>query len=302
MDLLHTGELAALATAVLWTFSTVIWTSAGKRGGVWAIAFLRLLPTLPLFILYGGLVQGKWLPPDADGRTWTIFLVSGLFGFFCCDLCLFRSFLLMGPRLSLLVFSLSPPASAILAWWFLGDHLNWRQWLGMAVTLAGIAWVVLEEPEAPEERTDRSHLWRGVGLALIAVAASAIGNVTGKQGMDWYHDPFAATFIRILGALPGYLVFILILGRWPNVVKAVRNLPLMGLLVVGSILGPFLGVVLYMIALRDCPTGVAVTITSTMPVLILPFSIFLYHEKVSPRAVGGALLSVLGIAMLVWGT
>ncbi len=34
-----------------------------------------------------------------------------------------------------------------------------------------------------------------------------------------------------------------------------------------------------------------------MPVLILPFVIVLYHEKVSLRAAGGALLSVLGVAI-----
>jgi len=33
-------------------------------------------------------------------------------------------------------------------------------------------------------------------------------------------------------------------------------------------------------------------------VMILPFSIFLYHEKVSLRAAAGAILSVVGIAIM----
>ena len=67
----------------------------------------------------------------------------------------------------------------------------------------------------------------------------------------------------------------------------------------GAVVGPFVGVVFSMIALRHAPTGVVATIIATMPVLILPFSIFLHHEKVSLRAVAGAIVAVAGIALLM---
>ena len=54
-----------------------------------------------------------------------------------------------------------------------------------------------------------------------------------------------------------------------------------------------------MVALQHSPAGVATTITASMPVLIVPFSILLYHEKVSLRAVGGAIVAVAGVAMLM---
>jgi drug/metabolite transporter (DMT)-like permease len=41
------------------------------------------------------------------------------------------------------------------------------------------------------------------------------------------------------------------------------------------------------------------TIIATMPVLIFPFSIALHHEKASLRAVVGAVLAVVGVAMLM---
>jgi drug/metabolite transporter (DMT)-like permease len=41
------------------------------------------------------------------------------------------------------------------------------------------------------------------------------------------------------------------------------------------------------------------TIIATMPVLILPLSMLVYGEKVSPRAAGGAVLSVAGVALLM---
>ena len=36
-----------------------------------------------------------------------------------------------------------------------------------------------------------------------------------------------------------------------------------------------------------------------MPVMILPFSVYLFGERVSVRAVGGALVAVAGVALLM---
>ena len=52
------GELAALATAVLWTLSAVAWTSAGKHVGALAVSFLRLLLAVGMLTLYGYLHRG----------------------------------------------------------------------------------------------------------------------------------------------------------------------------------------------------------------------------------------------------
>ncbi len=40
---LHCGELAAVATALLWTLSTLAWTSAGRRIGVVSVRVIRLV-------------------------------------------------------------------------------------------------------------------------------------------------------------------------------------------------------------------------------------------------------------------
>jgi len=82
--------------------------------------------------------------------------------------------------------------------------------------------------------------------------------------------------------------------------SAVRDARAMAIVTVGSIVGPFLGVVVCMIALRHSPTGVVATIVNTMPVLILPFAILLYHERVSFRAAAGALVTVIGVGLMCW--
>jgi drug/metabolite transporter (DMT)-like permease len=294
----QTGELVALATAFLWTLSSLAWTSAGNRIGALAVSFLRLLIACGLMMIYGRLVRNLWLPTDADAHTWLLLGASGFFGFFLCDLCLFKSMLLLGPRLTLLLFSLTPPLTAILSWVCIKDELMLRQWAGMGTTLAGVVWVVLERPSSDEPARPPGHWGRGVILGILAAITNAIGFVFSKAGIGTY-DPVAATLIRALIAIPGYFLLITLWRRWPAMLAGARHPQAMLILTFGAIVGPFIGVALNMVALRHAPTGVVATIIATMPVLILPFSILLYHEKVSPRALVGAVIAVAGVAMLM---
>ena len=121
----HVGELAALATALLWTFSALAWTAAGKHVGALAVMFIRLVIAAGLLIVYSRVRITLWLPTDADARTWLILGLSGVFGFFLADLCMVKAFLLIGPRLSLLVGSFTPPLTAVLSWMWIGGELGW---------------------------------------------------------------------------------------------------------------------------------------------------------------------------------
>ncbi len=296
----HLGELAAIATAFLWTLSSLAWTSAGKHAGALAVSFIRLVITCGFLAVYGYAARGLPFPSDASRETWLILGLSGYVGFFVTDLFLFKAFLLIGPRLSLLILSLSPPLATLLSRVLLDDRLAGQDWLAMAITLAGVAWVVLEQPDTSR----RLHYIRpqqyglGIFLAVLAAIGHALALVLSKQGIGEY-DAFAATFIRVLGGLIGYVTLVTLLRRWPAMGRAARQPRTMAVMTLGAFVGPFLGVGMYMIAVRHAHAGVVATILATMPVLILPMVIFVYRERVSPRAALGAAVSALGVAMLV---
>jgi drug/metabolite transporter (DMT)-like permease len=323
MDITTLGELAAIGTAFLWTLSALSWTSAGKHIGALPVSFIRMLIACVYLSIYGLIVRRMALPLDADADTWLVLGVSGFFGFFIADVCLFKAFLLIGPRISLLVQTLSPPLAQIIAWIFINDKIGLKDCLGMAVTLIGVFWVVMEQPETEEEgkrgqvqfagtalrRAPTRSVgcctnWtcplfrRGLLLASISAVAGAVGAVLSKLGIGSY-DAVSATYIRVIGAIVGYVGLVTILRRWPMIVKGVKHGRSMSIMAFGCFVGPFAGVSLFMVALRYCHVGVVTTIVNTMPVLILPLLIIFYHEKVSIRAAGGAILSVVGVAIMV---
>ncbi|MCY2926935.1 MAG: DMT family transporter [Planctomycetota bacterium] len=293
----HAGELAAGATAFMWVASAVAFARAGKDIGSLTVNVLRMAMAGVLYCLLGT-AMGRPLPLDAPAAAWGPLAASGLLGFFLGDLCLFEAYVLIGPRRSLLILALVPAISAILAMPALGETLTIRQWLAMGVTLAGVAWVILERRQADDALPHR-HRVLGVILAILAAFAQAGGTVLSKIGMRCGYDPLGASHIRMLTGLAAFLVLITVLGRWGDVAAACRRRKPMLQVALGATTGPFLGVWLNLIALSLAAVGVVNTIIATNPVLILPAAILLDRERVSPRAWAGAVVAVAGVAWLV---
>jgi uncharacterized membrane protein len=330
----YRGELAALATAGCWTVSALAFTAAANRFGSLALNIIRLGMAFLFFIVLGWAARGLPLPTDATAHNWLWLSISGLVGFTLGDLCLFRAFVLMGPRLTMLMMSLVPMIAALTSWAALGEGMTARGIGGMALTIAGVAWVVLER--RPAELVDsgsivtplvprpacpaveqgksgrtaghdrpwhtrlpaaRSASTAGILLALGAAAGQAAGLVLSKIGMEGY-DPFASTQIRTTAGLAGFAVLFFVLRAWPRLASAVRNRAGMAYAALGACFGPFIGVSLSLMAVRYARVGVAATIMSIVPILIIPFMILIYKERVSVRAAAGAALAVAGVALL----
>ena len=221
-------------------------------------------------------------------------------GFFLCDLFFFQSFLIIGPRLALLVFSLAPPISVFFAWLLLGEQLTRWNWIGMAITLSGILWVVLESPDQDGKpgATPGRILWRGWLYAALATLAQGLATVLSKVGIRDVASPFVATEIRLICGLACFLMLIPLLGRQGQVFRGFRDRRAMWIMVLGAIMGPFLGVSLLMYAVTIIPAGLAQTFVSLSPVIIIPFSIVIFKERVSLRAMLGAVVAVCGVCLL----
>jgi drug/metabolite transporter (DMT)-like permease len=294
------GELAAVAMTFCATFSVMAWTSTGKRIGVVAVGTLRLAAASLILAIWGWLTRGLWFPTDVGRQSWAILAISGVLGYFVCDLLVIKAFLVIGPRLTLLLQSITPVMVTVLGYYCFDELLGAINVLGMAVTLAGVVWVLLERPESPKEIHHRKNFRSGVFMAIAAAIIGGLSTLLAKKGIGPGDDPMAATQIRILAALFCYPPMLTFLRRWGQIGRGLRHAEAMRILLFGTVVGPVLGMGLFMYALQVCPsTGVVSTISSTTPVLILPLSIYLYREKVSPRAAIGALLSVLGVMLMM---
>lgn len=211
------------------------------------------------------------------------------------DICLFRAFVELGPRLSSLIMSTAPVFTALFGYLGLSETLGWIDVAGMTAVSGGVAWALWSKGE-PGRRVVPSPTLRGVLLAFGGALGQASGLVLSKYGMADY-DAFAATQIRVIAGIAAFVVLFTGLRWWPRVVAGLRDRQALGYTSLGAVFGPFLGVSLSLYAVQHTDTGVAASIMATTPILILPM-VIARGERVPWGGAAGALLAVAGVALL----
>ncbi len=293
----YTGQIAALGAAGLWACTALAIDAAARRIGSLTVNLIRLVFALALHVLASWIFRGLPLPVDAPLHAWVWLTISGLVGFTFGDLCLYRSYLVLGPRLSTLMMALVPPLTALLGWLALGETLTPRDLLGMTLTVTGIAWAILERKPAGSAAS--AHITpAGIALGFGGALGQAGGLILSKIGMAGYGNALAATQVRVIAGVAGYTLLFFILRWWPNVRSGLRDGKALGFSALGAFFGPFVAVTLSLIAIRETVAGVAASIMALTPVLIIPPVVLLRGERVGVGGVVGALVAVAGVALL----
>jgi len=266
------------------------------------VNLLRLLVGFVFLSVFNWLYRGFLFPVDATAENWLWLILSGLVGFVFGDFCLFQAFVVLGARISMLIMALVPPVTAIMSWIIIGETMTLWNWSGMAVTMTGIAIVVLTRNIGDDKGSNFVPLkfnfpvW-GILLALGGVIGQSLGLVLSKLGMKEY-DPFASSQVRVLAGIFGFAVIVTILNQWKKIGASVKLVKPLAQLSTGAFFGPFLGVSFSLLAIQHANMGVAATLMSIVPILIIPPSVFLNRERVTAKEIIGAIVAVAGVAML----
>lgn len=295
MNLQLAGQLAALGTALCWTVTSLSFEAAGRRVGSLPVNFLRIVIAFLIFVVVSIPVRGSLLPVDADASIWFWLSLSGLVGFVLGDVFLFQAFVDVGARVAMVVYSLVPPMTAVFGRLLLNERLTPLQLLAMGLTVTGI--IVVTTARHSEGAVRREHPVRGIWFAALGALGQAMGLVLSRYGAPTY-DPFGATQIRALAGIIGFALLVTLRREWGSVARAARDSIALRHTARGAFFGPFLGVSLGLYAAQRTGTGVAATMAATVPVLLIPVTIVLFHDRVTIRETLGACIAVGGVALL----
>jgi len=298
------GELAALGTSLCFSLSSVLFTFSGRQLGSILNNRTRLLIAILLVMVVHTLLYGQPLPVNAGNERWFWLGLSGFVGLALGDGFLFQAFILIGPRLSMLMMALAPVLGAIMAWIFLGENLSLMEIIGIVVTVAGILIVVAERREdssadAKAEPTDRRRYIIGLLCGLGGALGQAGGLILSKMGLVGGFPALSGNLIRLIVA--GAVIWILaIFNR--QLMSSYRTLKAnpraLMFLTAGTILGPVLGVWLSLVSVQNANIGVSSTLSSLMPIFLIPISYFMYGERVTKPAILGTFVAFVGMVLL----
>ena len=86
------------------------------------------------------------------------------------------------------------------------------------------------------------------------------------------------------------------MGKWKKVFCTFTDTKAISRISLGSLFGPFLGVSFSLIAVQHTSAGIAATLMSIVPVLIIFPSVVIFKQKVTFRGIAGAVVSVAGVS------
>jgi drug/metabolite transporter (DMT)-like permease len=289
-----TGEFAALSAAFLWALASVIYSRVGQsihplelnlfKG---AIAVVLLLFTI--------LISGDVLPALAF-NNYFLLILSGMLGIGLGDSAFLTALKYLGARRTLLMETLAPPMTAVLALLFLQEQLSFAAWSGILTTILGVAWV-LSERVSSSSTYHSTYLLRGIGFGILAAIALSTGAILSRAVFTTTSiSSLWAALLRLSG---GLLILIPWVGTKRRSQVKLPSLQITTAIFLASFAGTYLGIWLQQTAIKFTAAGIALTLTNTSPLFVLPLAAAM-GERISFRAIAGVGVAIAGIAILFY--
>lgn len=307
------GELAAVSAACLWAVASVVYGRLGQKIPPLALNFSK--GAIAIALLSITLFLRDFLLPSLNSDptraiafsnltgeiriSFLLLLLSGAIGIGIGDTAIFAAINQIGARRTLLLQTLAPPLTAVLATLFLTERLTSAAWCGILITIVGVAWTIAERVTG--NRNAPNHPIQGLSFALLAAFSQAIGATLSRAALaanlsGAAIDPLWSSLLRLCSGVALLLVWML----WQNgssALKPLQSVRLLAIVLVTAFFSTYLGIWLQQISLKFAPAGIAQTLSATSPLFVLPVAIAL-GEVVSWRAIVGAIVSLSGVALL----
>lgn len=293
-------ELAFLA-AVLFATSAVCGQALSRQlGGVRANCF-RI--TIACSLL--GLWTWTRYPGQLHWATFRWLFLSGIMGFGLGDVALYLAYPLVGARTAVLInLCIATLTGAMADQIILGTQLTMVEIAAAALTLAGVV-LALHRKDEPFK------LNVGIVLALFAGCCQGLGLTLSRYSHRIMETQLltvsgpAQAFQRTMGGVViGWIAFSVLMSSLKGrelIPQSARTARLKWWLLGASFFGPVAGVSAMQQALQSVgKSGIVSAITSTAPLMLLPFSKYLDRERPTGQAIAGSILAVTGLGLLAW--
>ena len=289
------GYVLAIGAAAIWSAVALSATRIVRYFGSYNYNLLRLLGIIVIFFPY---VYLKWEPIYVENSIFLAIFLSSVIGIIIGDTFLFICLKRLGPRRQALLFSMQIPFTIILAEVFLQSLPSTTELIGCALIFLGIIIAIQFNRTIPNDDLENiqgnkyTGLFAGIGLALC----QSIGIILMKPALV-STDPIVVSYLRVIVAafiMFGSLLFIKnnqLLEKMKDYKKTIFSIFL-------GFMGMGVGMTMLIYALKFGNPGVISTLSSTMPIMIIPILWIVTKNYAGHLAVIGAGLTCLGAGII----
>jgi len=289
------GYVLAISAAAIWSGVALSATRMVRYFGSYNYNLLRLLGIIVIFSPY---VFLRWQPLYFENSIFLAIFLSSVIGIIIGDTFLFICLKRLGPRRQALLFSMQIPFTIVLAEIFLQSLPSITELVGCALIFSGILIAIQFNRSIPNDDLENiqgnkyTGLLAGIGLALC----QSIGIILMKPALG-STDPIIVSYLRIIIAaiiMFGSLFFIKNNRLWEKMKDYKKTIFSIFL----GFMGMGVGMTMLIYALKFGNPGVISTLSSTMPIMIIPILWIITKNYAGHLAVIGAALTCLGAGII----
>ncbi|MDQ6831974.1 MAG: DMT family transporter [Chloroflexota bacterium] len=298
------GELLGLIAAVIWATSNTLLRMQTVRLGAIAVNFWRCVVTIPFFIILFLLVRDPGTLRELAPLTILYIVLGVCIGMVTGDTLQYHAIKLIGVSRSMPISGCFPLFTVFFAWLLNGEPIRVQVLGGAVVVMLGVLLISL--PKRTPARigiiaapvpvaVDRTNAI-GIVFSLIAAICWSLSTVVQSKALA-HSDAITVNLIRM--PVAACVLLIASRGRANIPLRQFGARTFLFLVVIG-IFGTGLASISYLGALKIAGAGKTAVLGATAPLFALPLSVLLLGERPGLRAVMGTLLTVVGIALVVW--
>jgi drug/metabolite transporter (DMT)-like permease len=299
------GEFLGLVTAIVWAISNTLLRVQTVRLGAVAVNFWRCLVTIPFFIVLFLIVRDPGALGELSPLTILYIVLGVCIGTVLGDSLQYHAIRLIGVTRAMPISGCFPLFTVFFAWLLNGEPIRTQVLAGAVVVMMGVLLISLPKRAIPApigiiatpapiaiNRTNAT----GVTLSLIAAVCWSLSTVVQSKAVA-HADPITVSLVRM--PVAACVLLIASRGRANIPLRQFGARTFLFLVSIG-IFGTGLASITYLGALKIAGAGRTAVLGATAPLFALPLAMLLLRERPGLRGVAGTLLTVLGIALVVW--
>ena len=288
------GYLLAIGAAAIWSVVALSATRVVRYFGSYNYNLLRLLGIIVFFFPY---VYINWESLYFNQSIFSAIVLSSIIGIIIGDTFLFVCLKRLGPRRQALLFSMQIPFTIILAEIFLQTLPSITELIGCALIFSGILIAIQFNRTIPNDDLENiqgnkyTGLFAGIGLALC----QSIGIILMKPALQTT-DPIIVSYLRVIVA--AVIMFGSFFIKNNQLWEKMKNIKVTLFSIFLGFMGMGVGMTMLIYALKYGNPGVISTLSSTMPIMIIPILWIVTKNYAGHLAVVGATLTCVGAGII----
>jgi DME family drug/metabolite transporter len=288
------GSLIGLFISFLWAISTIAYKSQSKEATPLAISSLKMwgaLAFMSIIVILPFRTSPFYMPFEN-----MIYLIASVsIGLVAGDVVYLTSQERIGVSYAFPIANIYPILTYVVAIFLVNETIIISRLIGIIVAVAGVTLISREQAEKNKREGITKFDAIGISLAFLAALFWAFGTVLLQMGVTGI-DPIDANFIRMLF---GSIIFVpIFLGS----IKRGTYLPSrrsIKIIIAAGFLGMTIGSLLYTYTVKLIGAPISALLGSTSPLFAVPMSVIFLKEKFSLRSIIGALLTVVGVMLVI---